>query len=88
MEVKVYVIHDREAIEYIEDNDIDGFRDFLEREETFYVEEPEVFQSEREALAYCSALCTDREGRSPVDQFPLRSSESYDLPFIEALENC
>jgi hypothetical protein len=48
------VVTDRTAIDYIEDGDIDGFKEYLAEEETLYFEEPETFDSEAEALAFCA----------------------------------
>ena len=52
MSAKVYVIKDRTAIDFIEDNDIDGFRDYLAEEEYLMFDEPVEFETEREALAF------------------------------------
>lgn len=87
MSAKVYVIKDRTAIDFIENNDIDGFRDYLAEEEYLMFDEPVEFETEREALSFCSGLgCGTMEG-AQVEQFPLRSFEEYDRPFIEAIEN-
>jgi hypothetical protein len=45
------------------------------------------FETEREALAFCSGLGYGTMEGAPVEQFPLRSFEEYDMPFIEAIEN-
>ena len=87
MSAKVYVIKDRTAIDFIEDNDIDGFRDYLAEEEYLMFDEPVEFETEREALAFCSGLGYGTIEGVPVEQFPLRSFEEYDMPFIEAIEN-
>ena len=50
MSAKVYVIKDRTAIDFIENNDIDGFRDYLAEEEYLMFDEPVEFETEREAL--------------------------------------
>lgn len=87
MSIKVYVISDRTAIDYIQDDDIDGFKDYLAEDDTIYFDEPEIFDSEAEALAFCSGIGYGTDERAPVERWPLRSSEEADLPFIEAIEN-
>ena len=87
MSAKVSVIKDRTAIDFIENNDIDGFRDYLADEEYLMFDEPVEFETEREALAFCSGLGYGTMEGVPAEQFPLRSFEEYDMPFIEAIEN-
>lgn len=87
MSVKVYVIDDPILISFIEDGDLDGFKDYLAEDDTIYFEEPEIFDTEAEALAFCSGIGYGLDERAPVERFPLRSSEEEDLPFIEAIEN-
>lgn len=87
MSVKVYVISDRTAIDYIQDDDIDGFKEYLTEDDTIYFGDPEIFDSEAEALAFCSGIGYGTDERAPVERWPLRSSEEADLPFIDAIEN-
>lgn len=87
MSVKVYVISDRTAIDYIQDDDIDGFKEYLAEDDTIYFDDPEIFDSEAEALAFCSGIGYGTNERGPVERYPLRSCEPADLPFIEAIEN-
>lgn len=86
MSVKVYVISDRAAIDYIQDDDIDGFKDYLAEDDTIYFGDPEIFDSEAEALAFCAGIGYGSFECSPVERWPLRSSEEADHPFIEAIE--
>ena len=87
MAVKVYVIKDRTAIEFIEDNDIDGFKDYLAEEEYLMFDEPVEFETEQEALAFCAGIGYGKDESMPVEILPLRSFEEYDQPFIELIEN-
>lgn len=87
MSAKVYVISDRSLIDFIEDNDVDGFRNQLEEDDTLYFDDPIEFDSEEEALAFCSGIGYGVDERAPVDRLPLRSFEEYDRPFIELIEN-
>lgn len=87
MSVKVYVVSDRTAIDFIQDDDIEGFKDYLAEDDTIYFSDPEIFDSEAEALAFCAGIGYDTDERAPVDSWPLRSFEKADRPFIEAIEN-
>ncbi len=87
MFVKVYVISDRTAIDYIMDYDLDGFKEYLAEDDTLIFPEPECFGTEDEALTFCSGIGYGVDERSPAERYPLRSCESEDLPFIEAIEN-
>lgn len=42
MAVKVYVINDPLAINFLVDNDIDGFKEYLESDEYLDFDEPEI----------------------------------------------
>lgn len=87
MSAKVYVITDRTAIDFIENNNVDGFRNYLAEDEFLMFDEPVEFETEQEALAFCAGLGYGVDDRLPVAKFPLRSFEEYDMPFIEAIEN-
>ncbi len=87
MSAKVYVAKDRTAIDFIENNDIDGFKNYLAEEEYLMFEDPVAFDTEQEALAFCAGLGYGTIESAPVEQFPLRSFEEYDQPFISLLEN-
>ena len=86
MAIKVYIATDREAIRLIEEEDIDGFRDYLTEDEFPDFVEPIIFETETEAMAFCSGIGFGKEEHYPPAQYPLRSSEASDLPFIEAIE--
>ena len=87
MSAKVYIVTDRTAIEFIENNDIDGFKNYLAEDEYLMFDEPIEFETEHEALAFCAGLGYGQMEGAPVEQFPLRSFEEYDQPFIEAIES-
>ena len=86
MPIKGYVIKDRTAIDFIEDNDIDGFKQYLSEEEYLMFDEPIQFETETEALAFCAGLGYGVDDTLPVAKFPLRSFEEYDQPYIKAIE--
>ena len=56
MSVQVYVVSDPLAINFIQNEDLDGFKEYLDSYDTFYIPEPEEFATEAEALAYCSGI--------------------------------
>lgn len=87
MSIKVYVIDDPASIEFFENDDIDGFKEYLAEDDTIIFPEAECFDTEAEALAFCSGIGYGLDERAPAERFPLRSSEEDDLPFIEAIEN-
>lgn len=84
--VKVYVVRDQQAIEFLINDDVERFSEYVEQEEAPCLEEPEMFETEAEALAFCSGLGYGTEERGMLKVYPLRSSEECDLPFIEIIE--
>ena len=87
MAVEVYVIPDPLAINFLVDDDIDGFNEYLESDEYLDFGTPEVFETEQQALAFCTGLGYEANESSTPERYPLRSCEEADLPFIEAIEN-
>lgn len=87
METKVYIVTDKLAINFFVDDDIDGFREYLESDESLDFGNPEIFETEAQALAFCSGLGYGSDERAIPDRYPLRSCEPADVPFIEAVEN-
>lgn len=87
MAVKVYVISDPLAINFLVDEDIDGFKEYLDSDDMLDFPEPEMFDSEEQALAFCTGIGYGANESATPDRYPLRSYEEADLPFIEAIEN-
>lgn len=87
MSVKVYVINDPLAINFLVNDDIDGFKEYLDSDEMLDFTEPEVFDTEDQALAFCEGLGYGTNERDMPHRYPLRSCEPADAPFIEAIEN-
>lgn len=87
MSVKVYVISDPLAINFLVDDDIDGFKEYLDSDDMLDFPEPEVFDTEAEALGFCEGLGYGADERAIPERYPLRSFEPVDLPYIEAIEN-
>lgn len=87
MAVKVYVISDPLAINFFVDDDIDGFKEYLDSDDMLDFPEPEVFETEQQALAFCAGIGFGIDERAPIERLPLRSCEPADVPFIEAIQN-
>lgn len=87
MSIKIYVLTDPILIDFAQDGDIEGFKEYLDSNGTIYFNDPETFDTEAEALAYCAGIGYGKYERAPVERYPLRSSEPADLPFIEAIES-
>lgn len=91
MSIKVYVISEPSLIEFIMNNDIEGFKDYLnetkKNEDFILLGEPESFDTEAEALAFCEGIGYGADEHVIPERFPLRSCELSDLPFIEAIES-
>ncbi len=85
--IKVYVISDPLAINFLVDDDIDGFKEYLDSDDMLDFPEPEVFETEQQALAFCEGLGYGSDEHAVPDRYPLRSCEPADAPFIEAIEN-
>lgn len=87
MSVKVYVVNDPVAIDFLVNDDINGFMEYLGSDDMLDFPEPEVLDTEEYALAICEGLGYDTNERDMPDRYPLRSCEPADAPFIEAIEN-
>lgn len=87
MSIKVYVLTDPILIDFAQNGDIEGFKEYLGSDDTIYFNDPETFDTEIEALAYCSGIGYGKDERAPVERYPLRSSKPEYLPFIETIEN-
>lgn len=87
MSVKIHVVDDPILISFIEENDLDGFKEYLDSDDTLMFSEPETFETEADALVFCSGIGHRADERDHAKRFPLRSSEPDDLPFIDAIEN-
>lgn len=87
MSVKVYVINGHAAIDFLVNDDIDGFKEYLDSDDTLDFPDPEVFDTEEQAIAFCQALGFGTNERIMPDCYPLRSCEPADALFIEAIEN-
>jgi len=91
MSIKVYIVTNPTLVDFIMDNDIDGFKAYLdeskENEDFILFDEPECFDTEAEALAFCGGIGYGYDERATPERFPLRSCEINDRPFIEAIEN-
>lgn len=87
MSVKVYVINDPLAIDFLVNDDIDGFKEYLDSDDMLDFPEPEIFDTEEQAIAFCQGLGYGTNECDIPDRYPLRSCEPAYAPFIEAIEN-
>lgn len=87
MSIKVYVLTDPILIDFAQDGDIEGFKEYLDSDDTIYFSEPEVFDTEEAALAFCAGIGFGTDERAMPNRYPLRSCEPTYAPFIEAIEN-
>lgn len=91
MSTKVYIISDPTLVDFIMDSNLEGFRAYLdeskETEDFILFDEPESFDTEAEAVAFCAGIGYGLDDRATPARFPLRTSEETDLPYIEAIEN-
>lgn len=87
MAVKIFVVEDSLAISFLVNDDVDGFKEYLESEEYLDFTEPETFNTEEQALAFCAGLGYGANENIAPERYPLRSFEEADRPFIDALES-
>lgn len=86
MSIKIYILTDPILIDFAQNGDTEGFKEYLDSDDTIYFNDPETFNTEAEALAFCAGIGYGKDERAPVERYPLSSSEEDDLPFIEAIE--
>lgn len=91
MSIKAYVVTEPALVDFIMDSDIESFKAYLdeskENGDFILFDEPECFDTEAEALAFCSGIGYGSDERATPERFPLRSCESDDRSFIEAIES-
>lgn len=84
MQIDVYLIKDREAIDYILNNDLDSFTALYSEQQFPEIPEPHHFSTEQEAQAFCAGIALTQNDQSPRI-LPLRSYEPYDNKYIEVI---
>ncbi|MDE6753915.1 MAG: DUF5053 domain-containing protein [Muribaculaceae bacterium] len=87
MAIKVYVIDNPEAIQYFIYDDIEGFKEYLASDDMLDFPSPEYFDTEAEALSFCTGIGYGTDERATPERYPLCTCEEADLPFIDAIEN-
>ncbi len=81
-----YIIEDSEAESLVQDNDVDGFRKYVD--DDGYVEyDKEEFDSEEERSGFLRGFFHGCDERAPAGKVVLLSGNEYYEPFIEILEN-
>lgn len=80
-----YIIEDSEAESLVQDNDVDGFRKYVD--DDGYVEyDKEEFDSEEERSGFLRGFFHGYDERAPAGKVVLLSGEEYYEPFIKILE--
>lgn len=87
MAIKVYVVAEPSVIGFIEEGDLEGFKEMLSVDDTLIFHDPEIFDTEKEVVAFTSGIAYGLDERAPAERAILRSDIEEDLPFIEAIEN-
>ncbi len=87
MAINIYVISEPSIIDFIEDGDLEGFKEELSVDDTLIFHDPETFDTESEVVAFVSGIAYGLDERAPASCAILRSDIEEDLPFIEAIEN-
>lgn len=78
MACDVFIIKDYTLINFIGNDDSDGFAKYLVDEEAYTFDDPIQFDSEKEALSFCAGIGYGVDERMPVERLSLRSFEEYD----------
>lgn len=82
---KIYIIEESEAESLVNDNDIDGFREYLENE-TFLDIKTEEFDTEEEQKGFLSGLFYGCDERTPAGKIVLIDGNEYHKPFIDIIK--
>lgn len=85
MITQVYIISDPTAIEFLQKDDIEGFKQYLSEDKTLHFDKPQNFYSEEEALAFCAGLTYGKDDNHPVKHYPLVSCKQSDSEYIDAV---
>lgn len=80
-----YVIEDSEAESLVNDNDVDGFREYV-AEESYLDYEKVEFDSSEERSGFLRGFFHGCDERAPAGKVVLLSGEDYYAPFIEILK--
>lgn len=81
-----YIIEDSEVESLVDDNDIEGFREYV-ADDSFLDYDKEEFDSAEERSGFLRGFFHGCDERAPAGKVILLSGEEYYEPFIEILEN-
>lgn len=81
-----YIIEDSEAESLVDDNDVEGFRQYVNEESSLDYDRIE-FDSEEERSGFLRGFFHGCDERAPAGKVVILSGEEYCEPFIEILEN-
>lgn len=80
----IYIIEDSRAEELINDNDVDGFRDYIAEESYLSVESMD-FDSEEEQKGFLAGFFHGCDERAPAGKVVLIEGIEYYKPFIDII---
>ena len=66
MAINVYVISEPSIIDFIEDGDLEGFKEELSIDDTLIFHDPETFDTEAEVIAFTSCIAYGLDDRAPA----------------------
>lgn len=81
---KLYLIEEPEAESLVNDNDLDGFRQYLE-DETYLNIDIEEFDTEEERTGFLSGYFHGCDERSPAGKVALIDGNDNHQPYIEII---
>lgn len=81
-----YIIKDSEVETLVDDNDIEGFREYV-ADDNLLDYNKEEFDSEEERGSFLRGFFHGCDERAPAGKVVLLSGNEYYEPFIEILEN-
>lgn len=84
MKIDVYLIKDREAIDYILNDDLDSFTALYSEQQFPEIPAPHHFSTEQEAQAFCAGIALTQNDQAP-SIFALRSFEPCDSKYIDVI---
>ncbi len=87
MYTKVYVVTDQTAIEYLQNDDLEGFKQYLSEDETLDFGDPISFSGAKGARSFCAGLAYGKSDHGPIVSRPLRSCEESNCPYIEVIDS-
>jgi hypothetical protein len=80
--ITLYILTDRDAINYILDEDIEGLKEYLSENYYLSLSEPITFETEAEAAAFGAGLGYGTDERGLVEKMILSTDNPDDVEII------